>query len=668
MSVSFVETSSSLQVTTTLGANKLLLKRFSGSEYISEPFFFTLDLDSTDDSNDPTTLPGTSATVTLIDGEGNDRYINGLITRVAVNGTFWTVELRPWLWMLNLATDSKIFQNMTVTDIITGVFSALGFTDYKLSTTGSYTALVYCVQYQETAFNFVCRLMEQFGIWYFFQHTNGTHTMVLADDPSAIATSPNASVPYLELAPDKSWIQDIRVQSATQLTSVATGKFQTTDFNFITPSTSLLANAAGTITTDTMQIYDYPGLYQAKGDGSSIASLRIQEFAAPTSLLAGTSTVRSFAAGTQFTMTDHPSSTLNVAWAFRGVSHNAERNAYDNSFVAFPASVTYRPPRVAIKPRIAGTQTAMVVGQSGQEIYTDQYGRIKVQFHWDLLGTNDENSSCWIRVSQTWAGTSWGAFVLPRIGQEVVVSFLEGDPDQPLVTGCVYNGNNPVPYTLPDYQTRTTLKSNSSLGGGGSNELCFEDKAGSEEVYFHAQKDLVEVIENSRTTTINTSDDTLTIAKGNRAETISQGNDTLTISQGNRSVTVSQGNDSLTVSMGNRTVAISAGNESVTIGGTRTVSVTGNESLTSKADATWNVTGNFTLKVSGNVTIQAGGTLTLKSGTSMTVQSGTSMSVQSGTDLSLQAGTQFTLKGSASGTVDGGGMLAVKGGMVQINS
>jgi len=667
MSVSFVETYSSLQVTTPLGANKLLLKRFSGSEYISEPFLFTLDMDCTDDSASPATVLGASATVTLIDGEGNSRYINGLVTRLSVNGTVWQAELRPWFWMLTLATDSKIFQNLSVTDIITGVFSALGFTDYKLSTTGTYSPLVYCVQYQETAFNFVCRLMEQFGIWYFFEHVSGTHTMVLADDPSAIATCPNAaSVGYLELPDDKGWIQDVRVQSAAQLQSVATGKFQTNDFNFITPSTALLANAAGA--SGTMQVYDYPGLYQAKGDGSSIASLRIQEFAAPMQLLAGTSTVRPFTAGTQFTLTGNPSSALNIAWALREVTHNAERNIYSNSFVAFPASVTYRPPRHAVKPRIAGTQTAMVVGKSGEEIWTDQYGRIKVQFHWDLLGTNDENSSCWIRVAQSWAGKSWGAFVLPRIGQEVVVSFLEGDPDQPLVTGCVYNGDFPVPYTLPDYQTRTTLKSNSSKGGGGSNELCFEDKAGSEEVYFHAQKDLVSVIENSRTTTINTADDTLTVAKGNRAETISQGNDTLTISQGNRSTTISQGNDGLTISQGNRTVAITAGNESVTIGGTRTISVTGNESLTSKADATWNVTGNFTLKVSGDITIQAGGALTLKSGTTMSVQSGTSMSVQSGTDLNLQAGTQFTLKGSASGTVDGGGMLAVKGGMVQINS
>ncbi len=667
MSVSYVETSSSLQVTTALGANKLLLKRFSGSEYISEPFFFTLDMDSTDNGNDASTVVGTSATVTLIDGSGNDRYINGLVTRLSVNGTVWSAELRPWFWMLTLATDSKIFQNLSVTDIITSVFTALGFTDYKLATTGSYSPLVYCVQYQETAFNFVCRLMEQFGIWYYFQHANGSHTMVLADDPSAIATCPNAaSVPYLELPQDKDWLQDIRVQSAASELSVATGKFQSTDFNFVTPTTSLLSNAAGK--TGTLQVYDYPGLYQAKGDGDSIAALRIQEFAAPTSLLTGTGTVRAFAAGTQFTMTGHPFASLNAAWALRAVSHEAERNIYHNSFTAFPASVTYRPPRLAPKPRIAGTQTAMVVGTSGQEIYTDQYGRIKVQFHWDQLGTNDQNSSCWIRVAQSWAGKSWGAFVLPRIGQEVVVSFLEGDPDQPLVTGCVYNGDFPVPYTLPDYQTRTTLKSNSSAGGGGSNELCFEDKAGSEEVYFHAQKDLVAVIENSRTTNINTSDDTLTIAKGNRSETISEGNDTLTISKGNRSSTISQGNDSLTISQGNRTVAITAGNESVTIGGTRTISVTGNESLTAKANVTWNVSGDFTLKVDGNITIQAGGSLTLKSGTAMTVQSGTAMSVEAGTALSLQGGTQFTLKGAASGTVDGGGMLAVKGGMVQINS
>jgi type VI secretion system secreted protein VgrG len=648
MSVGFVETASSLQVTTPLGANKLLLRRFAGTEAVSEPFLFTLEMACTDDGADPAQVLGQKATVTLIDGAGQKRQVNGMVTRLSVNGTLWSAELRPWLWLLTLSTDSRIFQNLSVTDIITQVFSGLGFTDYRLATTGSYPPLVYCVQYQETAFDFVSRLMEQSGIWYCFEHTAAAHTMVLGDDPSAIAAGPAASVPYLELPADKSWIQDIRVQSAELVQSVATGKFQSTDFNFTTPATSLLAKAAGT--GGALQIYDYPGLYQAKDDGSSIAARRIQEFAAQAKLLGGTSTVRGFAAGTQFTLTGHPQASCNLAWALLSVTHLAERNVYSNSFTAFPASVAYRPPRRAPKPRIAGTQTAIVVGKSGEEIWTDQYGRIKVQFHWDLVGTKDENSSCWIRVAQSWAGKSWGAFVLPRIGQEVVVSFLDGDPDRPLVTGCVYNGAFPVPYDLPDFQTRSTFKTNSSKGGGGSNELRFEDKAGAEEVYFHAQKDLVAVIENSRTTKINTADDTLTVAKGNRAVTIGEGNDTLTVSQGNR------------------TVSIAKGNESVTIGGTRTVSVTGNDSLTAKADVTWTVSGDLTLKVSGNVTIQAGGSLTLKSGTSMAIEAGTSLDAKSGTGLSLQGGTQFTLKGAASGTVDGGGMLSVKGGLVQINS
>jgi len=272
-----------------------------------------------------------------------------------------------------------------------------------------------------------------------------------------------------------------------------------------------------------------------------------------------------------------------------------------------------------------------------------------VQFHWDQLGKKDENSSCWIRVAQNWAGKSWGAWTLPRIGQEVVVSFLEGDPDRPLVTGCVYNGDNPLPYTLPDDQTKTTLKSNSSKGGGGFNEIRLEDKKDSEEIYVHAQKDMNTTVENARTATIVEADDTITVSKGNRSVTVSKGNNSLTVTEGNDSVTVSKG--------------------------TRAVSVKDNETHDNAADFTQTVKGNCTLTVTGDLTIKASGSLTIKGDKDVTVQAGTTLTLKSGTDWSgkagtgatLEGGTTVTVKGSASGTVDGGGMLTVKGGMVKIN-
>jgi type VI secretion system secreted protein VgrG len=339
---------------------------------------------------------------------------------------------------------------------------------------------------------------------------------------------------------------------------------------------------------------------------------------------------------------------MNAEYVLTAVSHNADQNQlYTNSFEAIPSSVVFRPPRVTPRSLIHGSQTATVVGKAGEEIWTDQYGRIVVQFHWDQLGQKDEKSSCWIRVAQGWAGKQWGAMFIPRIGQEVIVSFLEGNPDRPIVTGCVYNAEQTVPYTLPDEQTKSTVKSNSSKGGNGFNELRFEDKAGSEEVFFQAQKDMNVKVLNDQTITITN----------------------------NRTVTVQQKDETLTVSQGNRTISVSTGNETHTVQGTRSVTVTGNVTHTDKADFSRTVSGNYTLKVSGNLTIDVTGSITLKAGTSFSNQAGTSFSNQAGTSLENKAGTtmnneaqiSLTNKGGASQTVDGGGMLTLKGGLVKIN-
>jgi type VI secretion system secreted protein VgrG len=303
---------------------------------------------------------------------------------------------------------------------------------------------------------------------------------------------------------------------------------------------------------------------------------------------------------------------------------------YTNSFEAVPSSLVFRPQRTTPRPVIHGLQTATVVGKAGEEIWTDKYGRVIVQFHWDQLGKNDEKSSCWIRVAQGWAGKQWGALFIPRVGQEVIISFLEGNPDRPLITGCVYNAAQTVPYTLPSEQTKSTLRSNSSKGGAGYNEIRFEDKKDSEELYVHAEKDMNVLVLN---------DETLTVDKGNRK------------------------------------IQVNAGNETHDVKGTRGVTVSGNETHTNQKDYSQTVTGNFSLKVSGNLTIDVTGSISVKAGTSLTNQAGTSLENKAGTSLENKAGTtmtndagvSLTNKASASQTVDGGGLLTVKGGLVKIN-
>jgi type VI secretion system secreted protein VgrG len=337
------------------------------------------------------------------------------------------------------------------------------------------------------------------------------------------------------------------------------------------------------------------------------------------------------------------------------VTHQGDQEQYSNSFEAFPSSITFRPSRVTPKPRVIGSQTALVVGKSGEEIWTDQYGRIKLKFYWDQSSASDETSSCWVRVAQGWAGKVWGAIFIPRIGQEVVVSFLDGNPDRPLVTGCVFNAQQTVPYTLPDDQTKSTIKTNSSKGGSGFNELRFEDKAGSEELFMQAQKDMNITVLNDLTSTITN----------------------------NRTTTVQKKDDSLIVDQGNRSIKVNTGNETHEVKGTRGLTITGNETHTNKADFTQNVTGNFTLKVSGNLSIEVSGSVAIKSGTSFDIQAGTALTSKSGTALTNEAGTSLTnkagtsmsneanvsitSKANASHDVESSGILTLKGSLVKIN-
>ena len=673
MATTYTQDNTYLTVTTPLGADVLMLTSMHGEEGMSSLFYFDLEMVSTDAGLDFSQIVGKSVTVSLSLDDSNARCINGVVTRFVQTGgnlnfATYHAEMRPWLWWLTLRTDSRIFQEKTTPDIIKAVFADLGFTDYRVATSATYTAREYCVQYQESAFDFISRLMEEDGIFYFFEHEDGKHTLVLADASSANAACPNLAKARFHPASGSQNEFDIVYRWSLEQQAVPK-TFSTEDFNFETPSAELLAKKEGS--AGRMEVYEYPGGYKAKGAGDGIAAIRLQELQHPALTMRGDSYCRAFVPGYKFALTGHFREDMNTDYVLRRVAHSATHEAYSNTFDAYPLSVPFRPPRITPRARVMGAQTATVVGKSGEEIWTDKYGRVKVQFHWDQQGKKDENSSCWVRVAHGWAGQGWGMMFLPRIGQEVIVSFLEGDPDRPIITGSVYNAEKTVPYALPGEQTKSTIMGYSSKGGGGNNEIRFEDKKDSEEVYAHAQKDMTIKVENDR------KKDVL--------------HDEINTIKNDRTTTIQEGNEKLVVSKGDRTVQVETGKETHEVKGERLLTVTGNETHTDKADYTQNVTGKYTLKVTGDLLIDVTGTVTIKSASSVTNQAGTELTNKAGTALTNKAGTDLTNdagmnltnkagmnltndagiqlqnKAAASQTVDGGGMLTLKGGLVKIN-
>ncbi len=663
MRTGYKQTNSTLTVTTPFGADELLLDAFHGVEAISQPFKFSLSMRSANTGLDPALIIGASVTVKFALPAGPVRYFNGIVSRFMHAGgdkafSSYSAELVPSLWLLTLSRDRVIYQNKTAADIIKAVLGGFGVT-FDAQLTGSYGSREYCVQYDETALEFISRLMEEEGIFYFFTFTNGGHTMVLGDSASVhTACTDGAALRYF---PDQGGRREMDVVNQLEYESrLVAQKFEYSDYNYLTPSTALLTESSGA--KGKGKQFEYPGKHAVLADGTQRAKVRSEASQVDGAVCRGTSYCYPLSAGKKFTLSGHSRTALNTALVLRAVTHAASNDQYSNAFEAFPATVPFRPPRVSPLPRVSGSQTALVVGPSGEEIWTDKHGRIKVQFHWDRVGVKDENSSCWVRVSQSWAGLGWGSLFLPRIGQEVVVSHVDGDPDRPIVTGCVYNAENTTPVTLPGMQTQSTIKSRSSKQGAAGNEMRMEDKKDAEEFYFHAQKDMKVEIENDLSTKLIKGSETHTLAKGDR------------------------------------TVDVQTGKEIHKVKGTRELTVTGNETHTNQADFKQAVTGNYELKVTGNLVIdvtgsisiksattlkaEAGTALTSKAGTALTNEAGTSLTNKAGLDLTNQAGTglknkagttldnegaMVTNKASAMQTVDGGGMLTLKGGLVKIN-
>ncbi len=600
-------------------------------EELGRPFCYTIHLASDASRGDLTPLLGSNCTIAFSLPDGSKRYVTGIIGRAVFDGVVdanfrYRLELRPWIWLLSQTRNCQIFQQKSVWEIITGVFRDAGFTNFedKRQNQSGDQVLDYCVQYDETSLDFVSRLMEKYGLYYYFTHTSSQQTLVMADDPNS-HTALSGPLPYhVQSKGQDDAVPHVWAWAADQ--ELVPGAVTYRDYNFTTPSADLTAKALqpSSTTYGKMEVYSYPGPYETAADGQKLATVRMQTLSSKSQVVRGTTNARNLAVGNKFTLTGGDDASQNreylvISTTFKlnaaqgaGVAGGRRLDSYSCNFTAIPGTTVFRTLPRTPWPVMRGPQTAKVVGASGDEITTDQYGRVKVSFFWDRNSPQNENSSCWIRVAQSWAGVSWGSIFIPRIGQEVVVDFLDGNPDRPIITGGVYNATTTVPYTLPDNKTRSTVKTDSSPGGSGFNELRFEDKAGSEEVFFQAQKDYSKVVLNNETVKI-TQDTTTTVSQGNRSITVSQGNDSLTVSQGNHSITISTGNDSLTVTQGNHSITVSQGSSTITAAQSITLQVGGNSVVINTQGVTINGT-QIGLTASAQLQANGGAQMTLQAG------------------------------------------------------
>ena len=535
---------------------ELPVTSFFGREELSRPFSFTVELAATGEAGiQPRELLGHKGQLAIHDVvSGASRFVHGMIARVEALGELqgrlrYRALLVPEFWKLQHVRRSRIFQQKSVPQIVQQILDEAGIA-HGANLDGRHAPREFCVQYRESDFDFVSRLLEEAGIFYSFEHTDGAHTLMLGDGPSALGPiAGEARIPFRGATGAEG--NEEHVLGVERASRVRPGAVALRDFDFVRPTLDLSALSKAANANAKLQVYDSPGGYVDPGGGKATAKVRLEELRHDVERCEGECSSVRLVPGLTFTLTEHLDPSFEGELLLISVEHGGQPESYQSRFHAIPSDVPFRPPRLTPAPLIAGAQTAIVVGPSGEEIHTDEHGRIKVRFHWDREAPGDDKSSCWIRVSQAWAGAGWGALYLPRIGQEVVVRFLEGDPDRPLVVGAVYNGENPTPIALPDEKTRSTLRSDSSPGGGGFNELQFEDAAGLELIHLHGQKDWKIEVENDKTQRV-------------------------------------------------------GANESLQVAGDRTQSVDGNQFLTVQVDDRTGVAGNQTLRVTGNRDVEVG--------------------------------------------------------------
>ncbi len=686
-----------LSVATPLETDTLLLDSISGREELGGLFSYELDRVSDDPEIDFNKLLGEKVTVRVRLTADEERHIDGFVTRFSSAGLkrglrAYSAIVMPWLWFLSRTSDCRIYQDVTVKDVITSVFEKHGYSDFSFRLNESYRTWEYLVQYKETDLNFVSRLMEQEGIYYYFLHENGRHTLVLADSATSHDPLEGEAIPYFPPQEAEAargpHVWDWHVEKQVQPGAIAL-----TDYNFEKPSASLLVRAVKSRkhAASNFEMFDYPGEYPEFADGERYAGILVDEYQASHETIQASGNVRQLSCGCTFKISDEHSY-LNEADTKREyllVSLSVEisepedfdtggstAEAFAVTFLAIPYEQRFRPARTTPKPTVNGLQTAKVVGPSGEEIHTDIYGRIKVHFHWDRHGKADENDSCWIRVAQPISGKQWGALHTPRIGHEVIVEFLEGDPDRPLVTGSVYNANNKPPYVPQEMPTISGYKSNSSKGGGGFNELRFEDKKGEEQVFIHGEKNLDIRVKNDRFETIVhdrhlvVENDKLEHIKNDRSETIDrdhkekigrdrnlkvEGKEAIAVAK-SRSVTVTgdvaevfKKNQSTVVTkdlyikadnicieaLTNITIKVGKSYIAIESGGIK-IGTTGDIEHDAKGNISTKAIGNIESKSTGNTKIEATGNADIKSTGMMTVEGSAPTTVKSAAILTIQ--------------------------------
>jgi type VI secretion system secreted protein VgrG len=644
-----------LTIETPLGRDVLALVAIKGSDAMSSGFHYELDMFSEDAGIAFKDIVGERLTVSIKMSNGDKRYINGIVsTFEQVNRAdetekgltrrnfFYRAEIVPWSWLLSRMINNRIFQEKDVQEIVQQVFDDRGAFDYEWNLSDNYNKRNYCVQYNETDLNFVSRLLEEEGIHYFYRHENGSHTMVLADSPNENPPCPFQQTVRFRAEENVLMDEDFifRLGCARKITA---NKYTLTDYNFEAPASSLL------VETDTNQqsnsgggqreIYRYPGNYSEYSDGERFGRLRMETEEVGITTVTGESHCRGFIPGYRFTLAGYIRKEMNDKdyllvsvdlKAHQGWHELGDRRPdhFTNQFHCIPHDVPFRPRRRSRRPRVRGIQTAIVVGPSGEEIYPDEYGRVKVQFHWDREGRKDDKSSCWIRVSQAWAGGGWGAMYIPRIGQEVIVEFIDGDPDRPIITGSVYHGNNMPPYNLPSEKTKSTIKSDSSKGGGGSNELRFEDKKGEEEIYLHGQKDWQIKIENNKIQDVGANDN-LTVAS-DRNKTIGNNQDEKV--GANKTIIVGANH---TETVGARFSQNVGSQKSETIGAAKTETIGGLKALT--------IGGAYQVSVGAAMNATVGGAKGEEVGAAKFVAVGKNNTIEVGSDMRTKVGKEYRL-------------------------
>jgi len=667
-----------LKLNTPLGEDVLLLTAFEGHEELSRLFSYQLEMISDDNAIEATDIVGKNVTFSIEMADDTPRYFNGFVSRFVAGDEDdqgrrnYRAQVIPWLWFLTRTTDCRIFQSKSVPEIIEQIFGDLGFSDYEVSQIkGAHPKWDYRVQYRESDFEFVSRLMEQEGIFYFFRHEDGKHTLVLADHKGAYETAAEDEVDF----PHDSSAQAVadHITLWEHAWEFRTGKWAHTDYNFETPSNSLMTTEQTVIDlpdSSKYEYYDYPGIYGTTGDGTPLAKLRMEEEEVGYDVVHASSRCKSFSPGFTFSIGQHRiSSEEGKSYVVTSIRHSATEpmayetgtgtvaEDYSNTFTCIPNSVAFRPARTTPKPVMRGCQTAIVTGPAGEEIYPDKYGRVKTQFHWDREGKKDENTSCWIRVSQIHAGKGWGAIDIPRIGEEVIVDFLEGDPDRPIIIGRVYHAESMPPFGLPGTMTTSGMKSNTHKGSG-YNEFAMDDTAGKELIRVHGQYDMETTIEHDQRTTIH----------NNRTDQIDV-DDSETVGSNQK---INVGSDQTLDVGANQKISVGS-DRKLSVGSNETVDIGADEKLTVGANRQASVGADDKLSVSGAQKIGVTGAIEISSDTSITLTVGGSTVKIEPAAVSIKS-TKITIEGTAKVetkaaliTAQATGIHEIKGATVKLN-